>query len=465
VGDTTSIGVQLLKCVLMSLLAVSASWSTETLLTRANGWADTHGLPRITRASLLAWRRAGLVPPPRFRSLGRGHGSAQLWPAQAYRRLLQVNRLRADGLASHRLQRLHLWLLGDSVSIDLVRRDLGVVYQGLILQARRELHAEGWEGSAPDRGPSAREAQEVLAGVVQRLPQTPGTMQIRWGGTSAPLLSVEQALQHSRVIEVVRRWLRQLVLPNAAAFRELLRRAIEHLPEEWRLLLPPGLEDFLVAGIGLLADPSGGAQPLMKSLATCPDETLLDLRDAVAGWNEIWTGTISLARALAEQDVATFIGTPAPVSAFLKPVLGYLHRLRPVRTSGDGLVLLAWLLLLHEHGGIDGHGLARFAREGGGRRLFGWMALHIEELQTAAQAPPGSLAGVPSVLPAIQRGLWDLAFPERPSVTRLSPLANAPDGARVAPLPTTPRNAGRAQLVSDGTEGHAPGSRSLGPPA
>jgi hypothetical protein len=261
---------------------------------------------------------------------------------------------------------------------------------------------------------------------------------VRWGGTAAPLLSVEQALQHSRVIEVVRRWLRQLVLPNSEAFRGLLRQAIERLPEEWRVLLPPGLEDFLVAGLGLLADPSQGAQPLMKSLASCSDQTLLDLRDAVAGWNEIWTGTISLARALAEQDVATFIGSPAPVAAFVTPLLGYLQRLRPIRTSGDGLVLMAWLMLLHERGVVNGHGLARFAREGGGRRLFGWMALHLEELQTASEAPPGSLVGVPAVLPPTQRELWELAFPERPSAAPLSPLDGVSDGAGVPSLPAMP---------------------------
>ena len=85
---------------------------------------------------MINWREQGLVPAPRGRGLGRGKGSVQLWSWRAYRRILQVMRLRSAGVHSHRDQRLTLWFDGADIAVDVIRSDLqSYVYE--LLEAVR----------------------------------------------------------------------------------------------------------------------------------------------------------------------------------------------------------------------------------------------------------------------------------------------------------------------------------------
>jgi hypothetical protein len=391
--------------------AYLAGYTTDELLTRTNLWAQNHSLAPVTRASLLAWRQAGLVPPPRFQSLGRGHGSAQRWPADSYRRLLQINRLRGQGASSHRAQRLHLWLMGNSISLQLIRTDLAETFGLMIRTSRTDLGAPAWGASPSSNYPTARRTARMTKALAANLPSQASTALVPWGPEPSPL-PIGEALNRIGALDLLRGWMHHLLVPTPDAFRMALDRSVAHLPEAWRVMVPEGLLDILVAGVGLLADPDDGRQPLLDSLNACPDQALLSLRDAVNGWNDLWRGLFLLTRALVAQDAVTASGAGSRIASFLSPLLSYLAELTPIPSSESAVSLLAWLLLLRDRNAFDGTRLGLFTKQRGGRRLFGWIALHLEELQSAARTSPGSLVGVPAVLPAEQQSLWRIAYPE-----------------------------------------------------
>lgn len=366
----------------------------------------------ITRPTLLAWRQAGLVPPPQFRSLGRGHGSAQLWPALSYRRLLQVNRLRSQGNTSHRLQRLHLWLQGNQGDVAQVRRDLEAVYRQMIRQVHSEMGTESWSWAAPERQPSSKRTTQMAMALIQEVGPLHSGVGMESGVVPTPLLSLAETLRRAAAAPLVRSWVHALLLPATGTFRNSLRTAFERLPEQWREFLPAGTLPLVEATIGLVADPELGPQPLLEALGQCPDQILLDLRDATRGWNDFWFGVLTLARRLASQHRDNPESALAGLAGRLEMALAWLTQYRPVKTSADALVVLALLLLLRDRQVLASERLGHFARAQGGRQLFGWMALHLEELQEAAGGPPGTLLGVPAVLPPAQRTLWQLAHSE-----------------------------------------------------
>lgn len=91
---------------------------------RANQWAEKQGFKPVSEASLLEWRKEGLVPPPSPHGLGRGMGKAEDWSWLAYRRVLKIIRMRSRGIIHRRDQRLILWFEGNHLSLDLIREDL-----------------------------------------------------------------------------------------------------------------------------------------------------------------------------------------------------------------------------------------------------------------------------------------------------------------------------------------------------
>lgn len=334
----------------------------------------------------------------------------QLWPSTSYRRLLQVSLLRAQGVTSHRSQRIHLWLLGNAVDLRFIRADLAEAFGHLIRHTRASIGIDSWTPLSANTYPSARRTVRLAEALARRFPAEAGQTLVPWE-PAGQLLPVEEALQRVGVTDLLRGWLHHLLTPASGVFRQMLEQAISRLPEAWRAVIPDGVVELIIAGVGLLADPDRPSQPLLDSLAACSDQGLLNLRDAVSGWNELWRGGFVLMRDLMAQEAAAGPRDDGLPANLLVSVLNYLGEFTPIPTSEHAVALLAWLLLFRERGVFDGARLGFFARQHGGTRLFGWIATHLEELQAAAGAPPGSLVGVPDVLPSEQRSLWALAYP------------------------------------------------------
>ncbi len=401
----------------MVLTAVSGSTgapgrSTEELLRRANAWSERRGLAPLTRSTLLAWRRAGLVPPPRFQSLGRGHGSAQRWSALAYRRALQVCRLRGQGLDSHSWQRLSLWLGGADIDLAQVRLDMDRAYREQIRHVHAEMGTASWSWRTAEGQPSLQRVDRLATMLIEEVGKA-------WLTDSEPSMLPEGTLAGMAVVvrrvvvhPLVRGWVRALLLEAGGEFRRRLREGFDRVPEEWRALLPVGTAALVEATLGLLMDPDVGQQPLLDALDRCPDSVLLEMRDAAHGWNEFWSGTMALASRLAAQ-YGSIPGSPlGSLAERLGLWLALLSRYRPVKTTADALAVLSILVLLHDRSAFAGGRLGEFARARGGRLLLGWLALHLEELQSRAGSPPTTLQGLAAVLPPEKRVLWEIAFGE-----------------------------------------------------
>ena len=399
----------------MAITSVSAppgvsGWPTEELLRRGNAWSALRGLAPLTRSTLLAWRRAGLVPPPRFQSLGRGHGSAQRWSALSYRRTLQVCRLRGQGLDSHSWQRLSLWLGGADIDLAQVRLDLDRAYREQIRHVHAEMGTPAWSLRTAERQPSLRRVDRLATMLIEEA----GKAGLAAEGPSmlpeATIAGMASAIRRVVAQPLVRAWIRALLLEAGDGFRRSLRAALGQVPEGWRGLLPIGTAALVEATIGLLLDPASGQQPLLEALDRCSDPVLLEMRDAAHGWNEFWSGTMALAGRLVAQ-YRLVPGSPLTgLVDWISPTLELLSRYRPVKTPADALAVLSILMLLHERGAFAGGRLGEFARARGGRLLLGWLALHLEELQSRAGSPPTTLQGLAAVLPPEKRLLWEIAF-------------------------------------------------------
>ncbi len=387
-------------------------WPTEELLRRANAWSASKGLAPLTRATLLAWRRAGLVPPPRFQSLGRGRGSAQLWCALAYRRVLQVCRLRGQGVNAHSWQRLSLWLAGADIDLAQVRLDLARAYREQIRHVHAEMGTASWSWRTAEEQPSLRRVDRLATMLIEEVGKAGITDSEPSMLPEGTLAGMAEVVRRVVVHPLARGWVRALLLDVGGEFRRHLRDGFGRVPEEWRALLPVGTAALVEAALGLLMDPDVGQQPLLAALDRCPDSVLLEMRDAAHGWNEFWSGTMALASRLAAQ-YGSMPGSPLrSLAERLGLWLALLSRYRPVKSTDDALVVLSVLVLLHDRGAFAGGRLGEFARARGGRLLLGWLALHLEELQSRAGSPPTTLQGLAAVLPPRQRVLWKIAFGE-----------------------------------------------------
>jgi DNA-binding transcriptional MerR regulator len=387
-------------------------WPADELLRRANAWSERRGLAPLTRSTLLAWRRAGLVPPPRFQSLGRGHGSAQYWSTRAYRRTLQICRLRGQGLNSHSLQRLSLWLGGADIDLAQVRLDLDRAYREQIRHVHAEMGTASWSWRTAERQPSIQRVDRLAMMLIEEVGKaglTDSEPSMLPEGTLAGMAAVVRRVV---VHPLVRGWVRALLLEAGGEFQRRLREGFERVPEEWRALLPVGTTALVETTLGLLTDPGVGQQPLLDALDRCPDSVLLEMRDAAHGWNEFWSGTMALAGSL----LAHYGSIPSsPLRSLAERLslwLALLSRYHPVKTTADALAVMSILVLLHDRGAFAGGRLGEFARARGGRLLLGWLALHLEELQSRAGSPPTTLQGLAAVLPSEKRVLWEIAFGE-----------------------------------------------------
>jgi hypothetical protein len=138
----------------------------------------------ISEAQLARWHRAGLLPRPQVRSLGRGKGTESLYPIGSSQRLVRVAQVHAD---EHRLSNAawRLWWEDGGPPTNSARRFLVKVASGLDKQ--REYVADLVERDAAG-DPNAVEEMDKLLNAMERdrLPQPLGQARRRSGTNQFP---------------------------------------------------------------------------------------------------------------------------------------------------------------------------------------------------------------------------------------------------------------------------------------
>jgi hypothetical protein len=138
----------------------------------------------VSEAQLARWHRAGLLPRPQVRSLGRGKGTESLYPIGSSQRLVRVARVHVD---EHRLSNAawRLWWEDGGPLTNSARRFLVKVASGLDKQ--REYVADLVERDAAG-DPNAVEEMDKLLNAMERdrLPQPLGQARRRSGTNQFP---------------------------------------------------------------------------------------------------------------------------------------------------------------------------------------------------------------------------------------------------------------------------------------
>ncbi len=137
----------------------------EMLLQRVNAFSIPHYRARVTDRMLRDWVEKSLVPGPTGRGRGKKQGKAQDWPLLAYRRVLQLCRLKQRGVTRRSAQIVTLWLGGADFPHERLRDALVSEYARLRKKAQRSIPI-GWDTATNPvpRTPRKRQAVERVLG-------------------------------------------------------------------------------------------------------------------------------------------------------------------------------------------------------------------------------------------------------------------------------------------------------------
>lgn len=138
----------------------------DTVLRRANAFGVPRQWTPITDRALRDWVEEGLVPGPTGRGRGRKQGKAQDWPPLAYRRVLQLSRLKQQGVTRHSAQIVTLWLSGAYFPHERLHDAIVSEYARLRKKAWRSIPI-GWDATVNPvpRTPRKRQAVERVLGL------------------------------------------------------------------------------------------------------------------------------------------------------------------------------------------------------------------------------------------------------------------------------------------------------------
>ncbi len=111
----------------------------DTLVSRADAFTTRCYGQHVTARMVRDWVDEGLVPGPMRRGRGRGPGAAWDWSSLAYRRILQLSRLKQRGVMRRNAQMLALWFGTADFPYETVRLALLGEYRLARKAAQRSL--------------------------------------------------------------------------------------------------------------------------------------------------------------------------------------------------------------------------------------------------------------------------------------------------------------------------------------
>jgi hypothetical protein len=313
-------------------------WAKEILLERANRWAAKHGYEPVTEASLLEWKKEGLIPNPKPVGRGRGRGKAEEWTSLAYHRVLQILRLRANGIIHRRDQRLILWLAGNDIRPDFIRKDLAKIWGAGLKKTGRET---GIEFRAEPK-PSDKKIKELLP------PHLTEDILIKLGlgKFSSIFLEVLEPAFLSREFQgIIKDIIYTYFDPDYQGLKKTIAKMIRELPDDSseRNIA----EEELVYGVGAISGIIAEEfyNPVLEALETSSDELLLNIRDFILIWNSLWKAGFRLFKAALSYDPKTFLGlTGFMLKPLIENVFSLFENIDFLTTPSDKLALFGLLL-------------------------------------------------------------------------------------------------------------------------
>ena len=304
--------------------ATPGGYSWEIILDRANAWADAHGYPRLTRDTLIEFRRDELVPGPDRQGRGRGggRGAAWSWSGLAYLRVLRLLKLRAAGITARRLQRSILFAGGATLDIGRVRADLRRVYERDTAKINHDYGTEFITDNLPTPANLLKEVEYLLDPILlEQFLATAGA------GFSAEIKSAaRQLISNPAAAQIIELALRQTVLPEPADTLPALRRSVASLPAFLAKVLEPELNEISATMAGLLAHPDAG-NAILEGLDKLTDHELIVVRDYALGWPDLTLSMTELFRALPDDPETEHLRPLADVIAWFFARMSPANRL------------------------------------------------------------------------------------------------------------------------------------------
>ncbi len=252
-----------------------------TLLDQANAWAVRRGQPRLTEATVRQLRKDGLLPPA-VRLGGRGQkggrGPTWAWSCGTYRRLLQVNRLRAMGIRDRHEQRATLFLCGANIDPAIAARDLSRVYAANAKRLTRKSGMEYWRLGAPLPRAVQRDVDHFVD------PQLLDKALAQCGSALPPdmadhLKSLLQTPEAKGLVELV---MRQAFVPDGDADGPLVK-AVEQLPRPVGDALGEDIVEMAKSMVGIWA-PTDDENQVVEQLNRLNPLDIEIVRDYTLKW-------------------------------------------------------------------------------------------------------------------------------------------------------------------------------------
>lgn len=301
----------------------------DTLLQRANAFGMPRQWAHITDRALLDWVEEGLVPGPTGRGRGKKQGKAQDWPLLAYRRILQLCRLKQRGVIRHSAQIVTLWLSGADFPHERLRDAIVSEYARLRKRAWRSIPI-GWDATTNPvpRTPRKRQAvarvlgPESLHGALDSAAMD-ALVALMAGGLSGEPTRLDPA-QASEII------LATLGISAMTMKDEFVRFAAND---------DTPIGDAIA---GLLANPEEMERPeraAEEMIAYASEELLCNVRDYACVWPWIVSSmTPILALAIPEMAADTFrvvLGMTGPMNDLERRLTLFGYFLRQAVLTGD----------------------------------------------------------------------------------------------------------------------------------
>lgn len=300
----------------------------DTLVRRAKAFALSRYRQEVTPRMVRDWVDEGLVPGPMRHGRGRGAGTRQDWSPLAYRRVLQLSRLKQQGVTRRAAQQLALWFSTADFTYEKVHQLLISEYQKARKIAQRSMPA-GWDPFLQVE-PETKHQRDAL-------------MRTLGFGIVIPE-DIEQHISLDAILPYVATMVTdQPFITDATALTDLMLTMFglrdTPLREQLIAVARPDFDFDMRVLTGILADPSIVETSAEAAITAADEETLVNARDFLRAfrWQQRVLGP-ALA-AVVPQEVRPLldglVARTAVPDEYEKRFALFLHFLRRAQEKGD----------------------------------------------------------------------------------------------------------------------------------